>query len=268
MAAYWITDYTVSCAAGVGLAAVRDAIARRATGLRHKPWAGADVDTWLGPVPADLEVGWPDALSPWDSRNNRLAWLGLQQDGFAEHVVTAIGSLGAERIGLIVGTSTSSIGRTEDAYAHLLPDGRFEPRFLQPAVHNPHSTGAFLADVLGICGPVITISRPARERQCAASADRWLRCGSSTWSSPRHNSLSVAQSTASIRFAARAPLPALTRSQWLNMVKPRLRLLGAPLAATCSLWLRRSCDPPMSSPHPEGPEPASDGAACNSALQG
>lgn len=178
MVASWITDYTISCAAGVGLAAVRAAIAQRATGLRHKPWPGADVDTWLGPVPVDLAAGWPDALSPWDSRNNRLAWLGLRQDGFRERVAAAIGSLGPERVGLIVGTSTSSIGRTEEAYAHLTPDGRFEPRFLQPAVHNPHSTGAFLADVLGIRGPVITISTAcSSSAKALASADRWLRSG-------------------------------------------------------------------------------------------
>jgi 3-oxoacyl-[acyl-carrier-protein] synthase-1 len=178
MGASWITGYTISCAAGVGLAAVRAAIAQRATGLRHKPWPGADVDTWLGPVPADLEAGWPDALSPWDSRNNRLAWLGLQQDGFGELAATAIGAMGGERIGLIVGTSTSSVGRTEEAYAALTPDGRFEPRFLQPAVHNPHSTGAFLADVLGIRGPVITISTAcSSSAKALASADRWLRCG-------------------------------------------------------------------------------------------
>ena len=173
----WIAGYTLSCAAGVGIAAVRDSIAKRATGLRPRSWPEADINTWLGPVPADLSNGWPENLSAWDSRNNRLAWLGLNQDGFREQVTAAIQSLGAARVGLIVGTSTSSIGRTEEAYAALTPGGGFAPRFVQPAIHNPHSTGAFLAHVLRIRGPALTISTAcSSSARVLASADRWLRC--------------------------------------------------------------------------------------------
>ena len=178
MGAAWIASYTVSCAAGIGLAAVRASIAQRTTGLRPRSWAAAGVDTWLGPVPADLSAGWPGSMSAWDSRNNRLAWLGLHQDGFRGDVTTAIGTFGPGRVGLIVGTSTSSIGRTEEAYASMTPDGRFESVYLQPAIHNPHSTGAFLAHVLGIGGPAMTISTAcSSSAKALASADRWLRCG-------------------------------------------------------------------------------------------
>ena len=174
----WIDAYTLTCAAGVGLPAVRDAIASRRTGLRQRPWPPASVDTWLGPVAAVDATHWPDSLAAWDSRNNRLAWLGLQQDGFQARVTGRIALLGPTRVGLIVGTSTSSIGRTEEAYRALTPDGRFAEQFVQPSVHDPHSTGAFLARLLGIGGPVMTISTAcSSSAKVFASADRWLRCG-------------------------------------------------------------------------------------------
>ena len=146
----WIEAYTLSCAAGVGLRAVRDAVAAQQTGLRYRPWPAIDIDSWVGPVPADLDAGWPADLAAWDSRNNRLAWLGLQQDGLLPAVAAALGEWGPSRVGLVVGTSTSSIGRTEEAYRDLAPAGTFAPRLLQPTVHNPDSTGAFLARMLGI----------------------------------------------------------------------------------------------------------------------
>jgi 3-oxoacyl-[acyl-carrier-protein] synthase-1 len=174
----WVNAYTLSCAAGMGLRAIRSAIVRRQTGLRPNPWPAAKLDAWLGAVPVDLESEWPDALACWDSRNNRLAWAGLQQDGFLEHVAATLAVFGPARVGLVLGTSTSSIGRTEEAYTALTPGGRFTPRYVQPVVHNPHSTGAFLADTLGIGGPVLTISTAcSSSAKVFASADRWLAVG-------------------------------------------------------------------------------------------
>ena len=173
----WIEAYTLSCAAGVGLRAVHDAIAAQQTGLRYRPWPAIDIDSWLGPVPADLDAGWPADLAAWDSRNNRLAWLGLQQDGLLPAVAAAC-ALGPARVGLLVGTSTSSIGRTEEAYRALTPDGTVRAAIHSAGMHNPHSTGGYLAQVLGIGGPVMTISTAcSSSAKVFASADRWLRCG-------------------------------------------------------------------------------------------
>jgi 3-oxoacyl-[acyl-carrier-protein] synthase-1 len=156
-----VETYTVSCAAGVGLAAVRASIAAGRTGLRQQPWPAAPRALWLGAVPVDLDLlDWPAGLADWDSRNNRLAWLGLQQDGFEARARAAISRYGADRVGLVVGTSTSSIGRTEQAYRELLPDGRFAPAFVQPA------------------GPVLSVSTACSSSAKAfACAERWLDAG-------------------------------------------------------------------------------------------
>lgn len=175
----WVESHTLSCAAGVGLAAVRKSIAAGRTGLQPKAWPAATLDTWMGPVPADLDQGdWLAPMDAWDSRNNRLAWLGLQQDGFEQVVRAAVARHGPGRVGLVIGTSTSSIGRTEQAYRQLQADGRFAPRFVQPAVHNPHSAGAFLAHVLGLAGPAMTVSTAcSSSAKVFASAARWLNTG-------------------------------------------------------------------------------------------
>lgn len=174
----WVETYTISCAAGAGLAAVRQSIAAGRTGLAPGRWRGSPVATWLGVAPGIDELTWPADLATWDSRNNRLAWLGLAQDGFLGHARAAIARHGPGRVGLIVGTSTSSIGRTEEAYRELLPDGCFAPHFVQPTVHNPHSTGAFLAHAFGLSGPVMTISTAcSSSAKVFGSAERWLDTG-------------------------------------------------------------------------------------------
>lgn len=174
----WISGMTLTCAAGTGLGAVRSAIRERRTGLRPHARPDVSFDTWLGQVDGLDTLDWPESLRTWDSRNNRLAWLGVQQDELKRRLDGATDLWGAARIGLVLGTSTASIERTEAAYAALEPGGGFSERFLQPAVHAPHSTGAFLAQLLGIGGPALTISTAcSSSAKVFATAARWLKCG-------------------------------------------------------------------------------------------
>jgi 3-oxoacyl-[acyl-carrier-protein] synthase-1 len=112
------------------------------------------------------------------SRNNQLAWLGLQQDGLPDAIHELAGRIGVERIGVVMGTSTSSIGRTEEAYAHLDETGRMRSEYRQPEVHNLHSPGIFIAAACGLKGPSLTISTAcsssAKVFSCAA---RWINHG-------------------------------------------------------------------------------------------
>jgi 3-oxoacyl-[acyl-carrier-protein] synthase-1 len=171
-----INAYTLTCAAGSGIAAIRKSIAESTTGLDSAAWEGCDFPTWLGRVSA---LDHSSALAQrWDSRNNRLAKLGLENDDFIGQVEEAMKRFGSDRCGIIIGTSTSSIGRTEEGYRSLDTGNRFPPEYVQPEVHNPHSTAAFIADLLGIDGPTMTVSTAcsssARVFGCAA---RWLTTG-------------------------------------------------------------------------------------------
>jgi len=164
--------FTLTSALGIGNAATLGSLRARRGGLRPAPWADSDVPTWLGCV--DLPE-WVDPGPEWECRNNRLALLGLDQDGFRERVAEAVERYGAARVGVVVGTSTSSIERTEQGYRHLEPDDRFPPPFRQPQTHNPHSPGAFVAHVLGVEGPALTVSAAcASSAKAFATASRWL----------------------------------------------------------------------------------------------
>ena len=163
---------TLTSALGAGLEQMRAALVDNRSGLTPSQWPDCDVPCYLGVVdiPADIEV--PASRL---SRNNRLLEYALQQDGFAEHTQTAVQHWGAHRVGLVMGTSTSSIDRTEEGYRHLQDGDRFPGEFIQPQTHNPHAPGDYVAQRLGIQGPCMTVSAAcASSAKVFAVAQRWL----------------------------------------------------------------------------------------------
>lgn len=173
-----IGSYTATSAAGVGLAAMHDSIASRSSGLRLNDLQGCDLDTWIGRVEAVESVSLPAHLGYLQSRDNQLVWLGLQQDGFLESLAQLAERLGTDRVGVIMGTSTSSIGRTEEAYGKLLPSGVISEEYRQPEVHSVHTPGAFVSAATGLEGPSMTISTAcSSSAKVFASAARWINHG-------------------------------------------------------------------------------------------
>jgi 3-oxoacyl-[acyl-carrier-protein] synthase-1 len=163
-----IGNYTATTALGTGRDAQLDALRERRSGLRANDFrspTGSDLlDTWIGRVDGVEDVELPPGLREWDCRNNRLAWLALQQDGMMESIATLREKHGAERVAIVLGTSTSSIGATEEAYARL-QDGRFPADLDRPRIHTPHSLGAFVEAATGLRGPCITVATA-----CSSSA--------------------------------------------------------------------------------------------------
>ena len=85
---------------------------------------------------------------------------------------------GADRVALLLGTSTASIGATEEAYRRLDPDGGFADDMLRPAIHAPHSLAAFVAAALELEGPCLTVSTAcSSSAKVFASAERMIRLG-------------------------------------------------------------------------------------------
>ena len=177
-----IGAYTTTSAVGAGNAALLAALEHSRSGLRPNDFKGTPgqpvLATWIGRVEGIEEALLPNALASWDCRNNRLAWLGLQADGFIESVARARSRYGAGRIALILGTSTSSIDETELAYTELGADGLFSPYQRRPEVHTPHSLALFVAQVLGLEGPSLTLSTAcSSSAKVFASAERLIRLG-------------------------------------------------------------------------------------------
>lgn len=173
-----IANYTATSAAGTGLGPLLQSLDQRRSGLNQQTLPGANLETWVGQVAGLDETKLPAMWTHLESRNNRLAWLALQQDDFLAHVSALREKLGASRLGVIIGTSTSSIGRTEEAYRQLQDDGQFAPEYLQNRVHNMHSPGYFVAQACQITGPALTISTAcSSSAKVFASAARWIRQG-------------------------------------------------------------------------------------------
>ncbi|MFZ0869331.1 MAG: beta-ketoacyl-[acyl-carrier-protein] synthase family protein [Rhodanobacter sp.] len=173
-----ITAYTASSAIGHGLAAHLEALREGRSGLRPNDFSSAPLACWIGRVDGVEETSLPAALATWECRNNRLAWLGLNQDGFLARVRAARERYGADRIALLLGTSTASIGATEEAYRRLDADGGFSDDMLRPAIHAPHSLAAFVTAALQLEGPCLTISTAcSSSAKVFANAERMIRLG-------------------------------------------------------------------------------------------
>lgn len=169
-----IRAYSATTALGRGVEAQAEALAARRGGLRRNDFGphGADdrpLPCWIGRVDGLEDSPLPAGLAAWECRNNRLAWLGLQADGIVDTLNAMVEKYGSERIAVVVGTSTSSIGATEEAYARLEPgaDGvaRFPGDLARPIVHTPHSLGDFIQQATGLRGPCITVATA-----CSSSA--------------------------------------------------------------------------------------------------
>jgi len=160
-----VTAYTATCAAGTGRAALLSSLAARRSGLIPNNFSRTPLATWIGRVVAIEDAPLPAQFARYDCRNNRLAWLGLAADGFAGAVEAARHRYGAERVALVLGTSTSTIGATEEAYARLTSTGEFPEDLRRREVHSPHATGEFMRQILGLGNVVVTVATA-----CSSSA--------------------------------------------------------------------------------------------------
>ena len=178
MAPVRVSAYTACCAAGRGRAAILAALQARRSGLRPNDFGTARLDTWIGRVAGVERMPLPAHLAQWECRNNRLAWMGLTQDAFAESAATVRERLGPARVAVVLGTSTSSIGATEEAYRALTPDGQFPEHLRRPVIHTPHSTGTFVQHALGLTGLCVTVGTAcSSSAKVFAHAERLMRLG-------------------------------------------------------------------------------------------
>ena len=77
-----LTAYTATTACGIGREALRVALATRRTGLRRNDFGLDPLPTYIGRVAGVEDAPLPTAHAEWECRNNRLAWMGLDADGF------------------------------------------------------------------------------------------------------------------------------------------------------------------------------------------
>ncbi|MBS1223613.1 MAG: beta-ketoacyl-[acyl-carrier-protein] synthase [Proteobacteria bacterium] len=174
-----IAACTLTNALGPGIAASLDALRRGESGLRPCDFEDVVLNTWIGRVAGLEEEPLRGEFAPFDCRNNRLARLGLEQDGFGAAVRQARDRYGPDRIGVFVGTSTSGIGATEQAYRQCDLITRSLPAtFDYRHTHNVFSVADFTRRWLGLTGAAFAISTACSSSAKAfASAWRQMRAG-------------------------------------------------------------------------------------------
>jgi 3-oxoacyl-[acyl-carrier-protein] synthase-1 len=174
-----LTAFTGVNALGYGTAAILAALRRRASGLARCTFENAKVETFCGRVEGLDELPITEKLAHFDGRNNRLAAAALRQDGFEQAVAEARGRYGAQRIAVILGTSTSGILETEHAYRRRDPaSGKLPADFRFRHTHNLFASTDFVRQQLGLAGPAATVSTAcSSSTKVFASAWRLMALG-------------------------------------------------------------------------------------------
>ncbi len=174
-----LTHFTATSAIGRGLDATLESLREQRGGLVPCRFERAELDTWIGAVDGVDDVPVRADLSAFDCRNHRLAQLGLTQDGFAEAVESAKAHYGAARVGVFLGTSTSGILQTEQAYRRRDPQsGALPADFHYAETHNTYSLAAFVRAYFGLAGPAAAISSACSSgAKVFASARRMIEAG-------------------------------------------------------------------------------------------
>ncbi len=161
-----ITAASLISALGRGKAATRGALVERRGGLVANDFPGIASGGFIGRIPGIEAHRLPEPLARFTCRNNLLLDLALATDGFAPAVARAAARIGAARIGVVLGTSTSGIARGEEAYRARDPEsGALPPDFDFAHTHDFFSAARFVQTSLGLAGPAFVVSTA-----CASSA--------------------------------------------------------------------------------------------------
>ena len=176
VAPVYLNQLGIGCALGVGVPAVAAALfasdAPRGVASSDQFTPGRALA--LGAVTAAMPA-MDDVSLPLRSRNNALLRMAHAQIGAA--CDAAIARFGAQRVAVIVGTSTSGIAEAEQAMPAQLAQGQWPPDF-HYAQQEIGAPSRFLAQISGARGPAWTLSTAcSSSAKALASAARLLQAG-------------------------------------------------------------------------------------------
>jgi 3-oxoacyl-[acyl-carrier-protein] synthase-1 len=174
-----LRNFTATSCIGKGIAATLKSLLEQRSGLAGCRFETVDIPTYIGEVAGVDEERLPQDLHRFDCRNNRLAELALQQDGFFAAVQETASRLGPRRVGVFMGTSTAGILQTELAYRERDPiSGALPASFEYGSTHNSFSVADYLRRRCGLEGPAVAVSCAcASSAKAFGSARRMLEAG-------------------------------------------------------------------------------------------
>lgn len=172
--AYAITAYTACCALGSASDEVLAALYAGQSGLRASTYA-AEIQTALGAVRDPLPAP-PAKLRGFDTRIARMAT--LLAEPLQRPVGAAIRRHGAERVGIVVASSTAGLAATEQAYRRWLDIRALPDSYSFERSHAFHALVEALRGLTGIRGPGYVVSTACSSgNKVFGSAQRLLAAG-------------------------------------------------------------------------------------------
>lgn len=161
-----LSHFTVTSCIGKGLQQTLDALLQSRKSLKPCDFETVDLPTFIGEVEGLDAVKMPTDMAEYDCRNNRLAQLGLEQDGFNQAVNAATAKYGKDRVGVFLGTSTSGILETELAFRNRdNVTGALPEDFVYRKTQNTYSVADFTRHYFKLTGPAVVVSSA-----CSSSA--------------------------------------------------------------------------------------------------
>ena len=174
-----ITACSTINACGIGTDALHQGLLSGKHALRPPRLVDIAFQTVAGEVKEDLPNIDP-SIPHFASRNARIALAALNHapDGLLTAVQTASARYGAHRIGVVIGTSTSGIYETENAYKSLEDSGHAPDAYSFPHQHAWVATAHFLKHQLALKGPCYAVSTAcSSSSKTIACAQRLINSG-------------------------------------------------------------------------------------------
>jgi 3-oxoacyl-[acyl-carrier-protein] synthase-1 len=171
---FYLNACGIICALGDGAERIKSRLYAGQTGVAMTGLWSADRELPLGCVHDELPST-AHLPAPQRSRNNALALAALAQ--IRPAVDAAIARYGADRVGVVVGTSTSGIGDTEQAIRSYCANGALPADFHYDR-QEMGSPAVMLAHELGLAGPAyVHSSACSSSAKAMASAARLIKMG-------------------------------------------------------------------------------------------
>ncbi len=170
-----ITAHTTFNTCGLGNKTLSQALKQNQSSLSALTLFEIDFKTLVGEIKQPLATI-SNHLQAYQSRNAQVALTALNypEDGFRPAIEKAKQRYGAERIAVIIGTSTSGLYETESAYGYLLKNNKMPADFNFVTRHAYQATGRFLQLELGLTGVCFALSTACSSAAKAIAAGQRL----------------------------------------------------------------------------------------------
>ena len=177
IAALPVTACSVLSACGCGTRSLHEALLTGEHRLQRCELIDLEFPAYVGEIPTVRLPQLDARLAAFSTRNTRiaLAVLDQEEDGVRAAVQRAVARYGAERVGVIIGTSTSGIYETEAAYTWREQHQALPADFSFVNRHIWSATARFLQQELHLEGPCYAVSTAcSSSSKTLASAQRLI----------------------------------------------------------------------------------------------